>query len=47
MGKSAFGLHHLAELRLWYGEGLFDYTKADNGGLSCADASMDDVQGLK
>ena len=37
MGKSAYGLHHLAELRLWYGEDLFNHTESDNFGTSCAD----------
>lgn len=37
MGKSAYGLHHMAELRIWYGEDLFDFTESDNNGTSCAD----------
>ena len=37
MGKSAYGLHHMAELRLWYGEDLQDISESDNGGRSCAD----------
>ncbi|KAL9955889.1 hypothetical protein ACROYT_G037287 [Oculina patagonica] len=37
MGKSAYGLHHMAELRIWYGEDLFGSTESDNGGTSCAD----------
>ena len=37
MGKSAYGLHHMAELRLWYGEDFFGFTESDNGGKSCTD----------
>ena len=37
MGKSAYGLHHMAELRLWYGEDLVNVSESDNGGTSCAD----------
>ena len=37
MGKSAYGLHYLAELRLWYSEDLLDYTEYNNEGTSCAD----------
>ena len=37
MGKSAYGVHHMAELRLWYGEDLFDHIERDNSGTSCAD----------
>ena len=37
MGRGAYGVHHMAELRLWYGEDLFDYTEFDDGGRSCAD----------
>lgn len=37
MGKSAYGLHHMAELRIWYGEDLFNTSESDNGGRSCAD----------
>ena len=37
MGKSAYGVHHMAELRVWYGEDLFDTSESDNAGKSCTD----------
>ena len=37
MGKSAYGVHHMAELRVWYGEDLYGTTESDNSGKSCTD----------
>lgn len=37
MGRNAYRFHNSAQLRLWYGEDLHDFTEYDNGGRSCAD----------